>query len=211
SQSDFISQTKLSEDANLQTIKTFDDTHISEEPTKHRSTALINSGVATSTGETSAFQSTVANNNNTINHNTSNFDEATNLPRKFQFPNLIQFRKTDTRNKFDTKICPEDLKLLSEVATALTTNKFKLTSNSLPQEIAFWYKKYQETFSSTELYKPPQLYFIQINRHPRESIRRRNKMRRVKFKRKQEQYTVKRKLDAHWKIKDVKQFLQQNS
>ncbi|CAF5155514.1 unnamed protein product, partial [Rotaria sp. Silwood1] len=80
-QSDITSQTKLSEDNNLQDMMTSENTHVSEKSPTHHSIVTVDSGAATSSGEIPVSQSTVTNDN--INNN-SNLDETTNI-----FPTVL--------------------------------------------------------------------------------------------------------------------------
>ncbi|CAF4016268.1 unnamed protein product [Rotaria sp. Silwood1] len=75
--------------------------NVSEKPSTHHSTVLVDSGAATSSGEIPTFPSTVVNKNHTINNNTSNLDETTNIFSKVLLPTSTKNPKTLKDNKND--------------------------------------------------------------------------------------------------------------
>ncbi|CAF1536334.1 unnamed protein product [Rotaria sp. Silwood1] len=81
SQSNLFHHVKSSEDETLQTMMLFETINVSEKPSTHHSTVLVDSGAATSSGEIPVSQSTVTNDN--INNNL-NLDETTNI-----FPTVL--------------------------------------------------------------------------------------------------------------------------
>ncbi|CAF1298482.1 unnamed protein product [Rotaria sp. Silwood1] len=152
SQSSLLHQVKSSEDKNLQTMMTFDNTNFSEKPPKHHSTALNDSGAATSNGEIPAFQSTVVNDNNTINHSTTTVDDTTNAIRKVLLHNLIQNPKTFQGGKDDVTKWLEDLEHSFDTAHIPDANKLDLISYSLRGEALRWYKNNKSTLTSWQLF-----------------------------------------------------------
>ncbi|CAF2841609.1 unnamed protein product [Rotaria sp. Silwood2] len=152
SQSDLSSQTKSSEDKNLQPMTTFDNTHFSEKPPKHHSTALLESVAAASSGEIPASQSTVVNNDDTINHSTTNFDDTTNVLRKILLQNLIKNPKTFQGGKDDVTKWLEDLQHLFDTAHIPDANKLDLISYSLRGEALRWYKNNKNTLTSWKVF-----------------------------------------------------------
>ncbi|CAF3017808.1 unnamed protein product [Rotaria sp. Silwood2] len=139
SQSDFISQTKSSDDKNLQTMLTFDDSHLSERPPKHQSTALIDNGAAFLTGEIPALQSTVANNNTTAN-NISNIDEPTNILCKVLPQTLTKNPKTLKDNKNDIQKSVSGIEYHSDTTYVPHFNRLDFSIYLLRLDIVQWYK-----------------------------------------------------------------------
>ncbi|CAF3319280.1 unnamed protein product [Rotaria sp. Silwood2] len=152
SQSSLLHQVKSSEDKNLQTMMTFDNTNFSEKPPKHHSTALNDSGAVASSGEIPAFQSTVVNDNNTINHSTTTFDDTTNAIRKVLLHNLIKNPKTFQGGKDDVTKWLEDLEHLFDTAHIPDAKKLDLISYSLRGEALRWYKNNKSTLTSWHVF-----------------------------------------------------------
>ncbi|CAF3467149.1 unnamed protein product [Rotaria sp. Silwood2] len=139
SQSDFISQTKSSDDKNLQTMLTFDECHLSERPPKHQPTALIDNGAAFLTGEIPALQSTVANNNTTAN-NISNIDEPTNILCKVLPQTLTKNPKTLKDNKNDIQKSVSGIEYHSDTTYVPHFNRLDFSIYLLRLDIVQWYK-----------------------------------------------------------------------
>ncbi len=123
SQSNLIHQGKLSEDNNLQTMITFDNTHFSEKPPKHHSTALNGTGPINLTSETLTLPSTLINSNPNTTNNASNLVDTTNVLRKVLLENLVKNPKTFQGGKDDVMKWLEDLEHLFDVPQFPDTNK----------------------------------------------------------------------------------------
>ncbi|CAF4995609.1 unnamed protein product, partial [Rotaria sp. Silwood1] len=152
SHSNLAHQIKSSEEKTLQTINTFDNTHFSEEPPKHHSTALNEPSAAALRGESLVSQLTLNNNNTNSNTNTSNPDDTTSVLRKVLLQNLIKNPKTFQGGKDDVMKWLEDIEHLFDVAHISDTNKLDLISYSLRGEALRWYTNHKNTFISWEIF-----------------------------------------------------------
>ena len=129
---------------------TFDNTHFSEKPPKHHSTALNNFDAAISSGETSVSEPTLTANTSNTKRNTSNSDDTTNVLRKILLQNLIQNPRTFQGGKDDVTKWLEGLEHSFELAHIPDTNKIDLVSYSLRGEALRWFKNNKNTFTAWE-------------------------------------------------------------
>ncbi|CAF3808250.1 unnamed protein product [Rotaria sp. Silwood1] len=151
-QCSLVRQTPSFEDKGSQTMTTFNNSHFSEEPPKHHSTALNDPSAAALRGESLVSQLTLNYTNTNSNTNTSDPDDTTSVLRKVLLQNLIKNPKTFQGGKDDVMKWLEDIEHLFDVAHISDTTKLDLISYSLRGEALRWYTNHKNTFISWEIF-----------------------------------------------------------